>query len=213
MTRYGMVINLDRCVGCEACVVGCTMHHGLPEGDRWSSVHEKTTGAYPDLSTLYLPRLCMHCENPVCVEVCPQDATYKREDGIVLVEQGTCIGCGTCVQACPYGARNVVDKVASNHGEGGPTVYEEHAFAAHQDMKAEKCIFCADRVEAGGQPVCVQTCVSNARIFGDLDDPESDVAKAAAKGEVLGASFGTNPSVFYISSSKIAIDDMLEVEA
>ncbi len=213
MTRYGMVINLDRCVGCEACAVGCTVQHGLPRDVRWSSVKQLEQGTYPQVAVLDLPLLCMHCAKPPCVAACPQDATHQRDDGIVYVEQDKCIGCGTCATACPYGARHLVSDVASNHADGGQTAFEDQVFPAHQAMTMEKCTFCSDRVDAGEEPICVRTCVSNARVFGDLDDPASEVSKAAEGAQPLLADEGTEPSVLYVTNSTIPIDDVFSLGA
>ena len=209
MTRYGMVINLDRCVGCHACSTACTIHHGLPKDVRWSDVCELTEGVYPDLATMFLPTLCMQCSKPMCVAACTTGATYQDEDGVVVIDADKCDGCGACVDACPYHARTVVGGVASNHAEGGPTAYESQVFPAHVAGVVEKCTFCADCREQGEDPWCVKTCVSNARTFGDLDDPESEVAKLAASenAHVLLEAEGTEPAVYYLSTSRIAIDD------
>jgi tetrathionate reductase subunit B len=102
-----------------------------------------------------LPRLCNHCDNPPCIPVCPVSATYKREDGIVAVDGDRCVGCAYCVQACPYDAR----------------------FINHETNKADKCTFCAHRVDAGLLPACVETCVGGARIFGDINDAEGELAR------------------------------------
>lgn len=215
MTRYGMVINLDRCIGCRACSVGCAVSRGLPAGDRWSSVKEYVTGTFPNLEITYLPTLCMQCENPSCLEVCPTGATVKGDDGVVTVDAATCIGCGTCQTACPYGARSIVTKVESNHGADGPTAHEEHHFVTHLANTAEKCTFCADRREKGEEVLCVKTCVADARVFGDLDDANSDVSKALAaagsKAQVLLESAGTSPSVYYLYSGKNKLDDAFAV--
>ena len=127
-----------------------------------------------------VPRLCNHCEKPACVPVCPVGATFKREDGLVLINADTCIGCGFCVQACPYDAR----------------------FLNHETHTADKCTFCAHRIAAGLLPACVETCVGGARIFGDLHDPQSVVCRmlAAYKGKVatLYPEKSTDPHVFYL---------------
>ena len=208
MTRYGMVINLDRCVGCHACSVGCAVSRGLPANDRWSHVKEFVSGTFPNLEITYLPTLCMQCSKPLCLAACPTGATSVGEDGIVVVDAQTCIGCGTCATACPYGARVIVGDVASNHGEAGPTEHEAHHFPAHLANTAEKCTFCADRRQRGEEPLCVKTCVADARVFGDLDDPSSEVAQAAAKATTLLGSEGTEPSVYYIYSGKNSLDEV-----
>lgn len=208
MTRYGMVINLDRCIGCHACSVGCAVSRGLPEGDRWSHVKEAVSGTFPNLEITYLPTLCMQCAKPLCLATCPTGATSVDEDGVVVVNPSACIGCGTCVSACPYGARSLVGGITSNHGDDGPTEHEAHHFPAHLSNTAEKCTFCSDRRARGEEPLCVKTCVSDARLFGDLDDPTSEVAKAAAKGKTLLAAKGTEPSVFYLYSGKNDLDEV-----
>lgn len=208
MTRLGMVVNLDRCIGCHACSVGCAVSRGLPANDRWSDVKEFASGTFPNLEVTYLPTLCMQCSKPLCLASCPTGATTVNEDGVVVVDAQTCIGCGTCATACPYGARSIVGEVTSNHTEGGPTEHEAHHFTAHLPNTAEKCTFCADRRERGEEPLCVKTCVADARLFGDLDDPTSEVAKAAAKGTTLLAAEGTEPSVYYIYSGSNDLDEV-----
>ena len=209
MTRYGMVVDLDRCVGCRACSTACTVHHGLPLGVRWSGVRELTEGVFPDLATMFLPVLCMQCSKPLCVAACTQGASTIGEDGVVQIDHEECTGCGMCVEACPYGARVVVNGVSSNHGGGEPTAYERQVFPSHIDKVTEKCTFCADCREQGEEPWCVRTCVSNARVFGDLDDPDSEVSRLAASenARVLLAGEGTEPAVYYLSTSRIAVDD------
>lgn len=214
MTRYGMVINLDRCVGCHACSTACTLHHGLPKDVRWSGVRELTEGTYPNLATMFLPTLCMQCSKPLCVAACTQGASSIDEDGVVQIDRAKCTGCGMCVAACPYRARTVVSGIASNHDGGEPTVYERQVFPAHVDKVAEKCTFCADCRDQGEDPWCVRTCVSDARVFGDLDDPNSPVAKlvASENARVLLEGEGTKPAVIYLSTSSIAIDAAFAAE-
>jgi len=179
--RWGMVIDLRKCIGCEACSVACSMENEVPLGEFRTivSTYEIDAGGRARRATL--PRLCNHCEHPPCVEVCPTQATYKRPDGIVVVDNTVCIGCGYCVQACPYDARYI-----------NP---ETHT--------ADKCTFCVHRVEAGLLPACVETCVGGARIFGDLNDPDSEVSRLLQEypTEVLKPEMGTDPRVFYIGLS------------
>ncbi len=179
--KLGLVIDLDICVGCHACAVSCkewnTGGHAapLPDFDPFGSraagvwfnrVHSFEAGEGSASRTVHFPRSCLHCEIPACVEVCPTGASYKRaEDGIVLVNEDTCIGCKLCSWACPYGAREFdVDSGV---------------------MK--KCTLCIDRIynknldPVDRVPVCVSTCPVNARHFGDLGDPKSEVSRMVAE--------------------------------
>lgn len=178
--HWAMLIDVGACIGCQACTVACAMENQLPDGSYRTSVLTYVVKTGSSAGTLMLPRLCNHCEKPPCVPVCPVGATFKREDGIVLVDGERCVGCGYCVQACPYEAR----------------------FINQRTGKADKCTFCAHRVEAGLLPACVETCVGGARIFGDLNDPDSELRQrlAANKGrvKVLKPEQGTRPQVFYI---------------
>jgi len=202
-----MTIDLDRCVGCRACTVACVIHNGLPKDVRYSYVVERESGVFPQVTVDYLPVLCMHCANPVCVEMCPTGATYKTDEGIVVVNAEKCIGCGACVSACPYGARCMLEDIVSNHG-GDPTAYENVVFATLTPGTVQKCTFCEGRLKDGEEPICVATCPANARVFGDLDDPESGVSQAMASKTTtaLLASAGTEPSVFYLTEKPLDID-------
>ncbi len=178
--RWAMLVDLRRCIGCQACTVSCIMENAVPENSFRTVVSTYAVKTGSTTGTYVLPRLCNHCDDPPCVPVCPVGATFKREDGVVLVDGERCVGCGYCVQACPYDAR----------------------FINHVTGKADKCTFCAHRVEAGLLPACVETCVGGARIFGDLNDRNGELRKRldAAKGElkVLKPEAGTRPNVFYI---------------
>ncbi len=177
--RYGMLIDLRKCMGCHACSVACKAEFDVPLGNFRSWVEYVEKGTYPNVSRHFVPRLCNHCNHPPCVSVCPTGATWKRkEDGIVVVDPDICIGCKYCIQACPYDARflNPVTGVA------------------------DKCDFCLHRVSKGLEPSCVQTCIGRARIFGDLNDPESEISRLVATNPVtvLRPEQGTEPNVFYI---------------
>lgn len=174
MTTWGMAVDLRRCAGCYACVVACQMQNNTKPGVAWGKVDACEWGEDPDNRRCYLPHACMHCEDAPCVNVCPTGASYTREDGIVMVNYDECINCGSCIHVCPYGARieNAVEANYFDTEEQAP--YE--AEGIQRTEVVEKCIFCATRVEAGLQPACAQNCPGKARIFGDLDDPESDIS-------------------------------------
>ncbi len=181
--HWAMLVDVRRCIGCQSCTMSCIQENAVPEGSFRTVVSTysvEVTDARQPAGTYVLPRLCNHCDNPPCVPVCPVGATFKRADGIVLVDADRCVGCAYCVQACPYDAR----------------------FINHDTNKADKCTFCAHRLEAGLLPACVETCVGGARIFGDLNDAQGELRQRldAARGElkVLKPEQGTAPQVFYI---------------
>lgn len=181
VARYGMLIDLRKCVGCQACSIACKAEFDVPLGVNRSWVEYTEKGTFPNVGRSFLPRLCNHCDDPPCVFVCPTGATYKREqDGVVVVDTGQCIGCKYCVQACPYDARflNPVTKVA------------------------DKCDFCIHRISKGLVPSCVNTCPAGARIFGDLNDPKSEISTMISKNpvSVLRPDMGTAPNVYYIGA-------------
>ena len=179
MARYAMVIDTRRCIGCHSCTVACKINNELPVDMIYNPVTTiGPVGIYPDLHMTHLPLLCMHCDNPPCVGCCPTGASQQREDGIVWVDEAKCIGCKACVLACPYDART----------------------PNHQTGVVNKCDFCKDRVEEGLEPHCVKTCHQRARIFGDLDDPNSEVSKLLNTHSAyqLLPELDTNPHVFYI---------------
>ncbi|RED18776.1 4Fe-4S dicluster domain-containing protein [Pontivivens insulae] len=201
--KLGLVIDLDTCVGCHACVVSCkgwnTENYGAPLSDQepygedpsgtfLNRVHSyEVTPAEPDATAklIHFPKSCLHCEDAPCVTVCPTGASYKRvEDGIVLVNESDCIGCGLCAWACPYGARELDAK----------------------EKVMKKCTLCVDRIynenlpEEDREPACVRTCPANARHFGDFADPESNVSKLTAErgGMDLMPEMGTKPVNKYL---------------
>jgi molybdopterin-containing oxidoreductase family iron-sulfur binding subunit len=199
MARYGMVIDLKRCVGCYGCAVACKAEHGTRPGIMWARVLKAESGTYPAVRRLSLPVLCMHCREPACLPVCPTGATVKRADGIVTIDARLCIGCRYCMQACPYGARFLSDGVHA-YFDGQMTPYEEATAGMHPAGVVEKCDFCLERLEQGLEPACVANCMTRARIFGDLDDPESPVSRLVRGrgGFQLNPELGTDPSVYYL---------------
>ena len=171
--KYGMVLDLDRCVGCYSCVVACKMLYGTRPGIDYNGVKRVEWGEYPDAKQRFLLTMCLHCENAPCVAVCPTGATYTTEEGAVVMDYDTCIGCGFCVTACPYQQRYLVmDDETSFPGE--VLHFEEEA--ADRLMVSEKCIYCYNRVKSGEMPMCTVHCPGQCRIFGDLNDPESAVS-------------------------------------
>ena len=203
MPSYGMVIDLKRCY---ACVMACKTANHTPPGVLWARLLQGEVGSYPNVVRQTLPVLCMQCEEPSCMEVCPTGATQKLDNGIVIVEKEKCMGCKYCVMACPYGARYSVEEWESYFPEGLPlSPYEEFTKAAFEEKSgvgvATKCDFCLDRISEGKMPSCVDACPANARIFGDLDDPNSEVSILIKKerGQVLNPELGNKPKVYYLA--------------
>ena len=177
--------------------MACKEAHGTRPGVRRSRVERTFEGIYPSVRKTAVPMLCMHCEMPSCVEVCPQDATYKRDDGIVVIDKDKCIGCGACQTACPYDARHLA---ASEDGYFGSELneYEAVMYEAMPPATMDKCTFCAERIDAGSgeKQACVAACPAGARVFGELDDIRAEAE--AAGGYQLLPEEGTNPSVWYL---------------
>jgi dimethyl sulfoxide reductase iron-sulfur subunit len=200
--KYGMVIDLRRCIGCNACTVACKQQYGTPPGIFYSHVNITEVGKYPNARITPLPVLCNHCDNPPCVDVCPTGASAKLSNGIVTIDENKCIGCRYCMVACPFNVRQFIGSEPKGYyaDNGGLTTYEKVAYAAHQVGTVEKCTFCAARLALGQLPACVLTCPAKARIFGDLDDPTSEVSQLIVKNNAqpLNPEAGTKPNVYYI---------------
>jgi Fe-S-cluster-containing dehydrogenase component len=179
--RYAIVLDTRRCIDCKACTVACKTENDVPLGRdnyrNWVD-EEKLRGTYPNLGQSFTPGQCQHCANPPCAHVCPTKATVVSPDGIVHVVADKCIGCKYCQTACPYNAR-----------------YYNEVIGA-----VDKCTFCAHRVATGRLPACVETCPTKVRVFGDVNDPESEVALLLAKypSRVLKVAQGTKPHLFYL---------------
>lgn len=207
--HWGMVIDLAKCVGCDSCTVACKAENRTPPGITYNVVLEQETGAYPNVRIEAVPRPCMQCENPACVSVCPVRATYRGEDGIVVIDADRCIGCKYCIAACPYGARSAdegssyaLEMQAADQVTAPEYGVDRGARGAYRGTygTVRKCTFCAHRIAEGETPACCETCIGDARYFGDLSDPASKVAQLAASPRAfrLREELGTNPSVYYL---------------
>jgi Fe-S-cluster-containing dehydrogenase component len=239
MIRWAMVIDLDKCVACQACSIACRFENNTPavkpdqafkgRAVRWNDVFPmpvngaEENGEYPNVTTRYMTRPCMHCDNPPCIKVCPVQATYADDEGLVRQNYARCIGCRFCTVACPYGVRyfnwhepeweeSLVeylnpDRIETRGAVEGPAVRSVGI--------VEKCTFCLHRLEkararaeAEGRdfrpdeyvPACVQTCTGKARFFGNLEDPHSTVSLLAKSPRAyhLLEDVGTHPKVIYL---------------
>jgi Fe-S-cluster-containing dehydrogenase component len=213
--RWGMVINLDKCIGCEYCLRACSATNDVwvdptsdPPEKPWNIVvNEKTSTGTP----FYFSRPCLHCADAPCVEVCPVQATYHRDDGLVVMNYDRCIGCRYCEIACPYDARKFNWQARNDTNPYVPTWGIPEVERRPRGV-VEKCTFCVQRIDAGlksgikpgedmeATPACVNICPVEARLFGDLNDPNSKVSLAiAAEATIrLREELGTDPSVYYV---------------
>lgn len=203
MTRYVMVIDLARCVGCDACSIACKAENATPRGILWNRVLKYETGIYPESQLHFLPMHCMHCAEPECEKVCPTGAISKRADGIVVIDNNKCMGCRYCILACPYASLRTLDKLHTYY-EGYLTPFENIGYRKHKIGTSEKCDFCLERVEKGMEPACVTACAAGARFFGNLNDPDSEVSRLIKErgGFVLNPELGTDPSCYYLPSMR-----------
>lgn len=210
--QYGILVDLDYCLGCGVCVIACKQENDLPpftddkpyqEGTAWNQVLCTTEGTYPDLTQYYLPVHCMHCQSPPCIASCPKNAIYKQQDGILLIDGSKCNGCEDqqgsikrCIPACPYGA------IQFNERKG----------------VAEACTLCMHRIDDGSEPACVRACIGRCLYFGNLYDPESSIARKITEiGKdnifTLNPEKGTQPSVQYIKPKNIDIKKVNQISA
>ena len=176
--RYAMTVDTRRCVGCHACVLACKAENDLPADGFRDWIVTETSGRYPTLTQEIRSERCNHCDNPPCVDCCPTGASHVGTAGTVLVDHDMCTGCKACLGSCPYDARYI-----------------------HPDGYADKCTFCLHRVKAGQAPACVSICPTEALAFGDLNDPDSEVARLlrSRKHRTLKPELGLSPNVYFLS--------------
>ena len=205
LKRYVMVIDLQLCIGCDTCSVACKQENNLPENVWWTRVihvHAEyqpgVRSAYPDLKTEFLPLACQHCASGSCVEVCPTSATSRAPEGYVMQDPSLCIGCRYCTIVCPFTGVRVYTAEQPSYALPFPTGDNP---MVHRAKTVEKCTFCAHRLERGEQPACIEVCPVQARTFGDLNDPESDVSRLLRSRPHfrLLVEKGTEPSVYYLA--------------
>lgn len=206
--QYGMVIDLRKCIGCQACTTACKAENKTPPGIFYNIVMEEETGQYPLVRRTFLPKNCMQCQRSSCSLVCPVKATYVREDGIVMVDYDRCIGCRYCITACPYGARAFDFGDFYNHP---PTAFELAPSVEYGEGRRRqqgkspiggirKCHFCIHRIEKGLEPSCIPVCLGGARYFGNLNEPEGKLQRLIISRSHmrLKEELGNEPSVYYL---------------
>ncbi len=179
MSRYGMVIDTAKCVGCTDCVVACETENNVPVGFARDWIEQIAVGKFPDTQVEIRSERCNHCSDAPCVTCCPTGASHHSEfGGVVLVTHNECIGCKACIESCPYGARYV-----------------------HPEGYVDKCTFCIHRVKEGKDPACVSVCPTHCMYFGDIDNPNSEVSKLLKKRKhhSLLPEAGTTPNIFYLT--------------
>ena len=215
MTRYVMVADLDRCVGCQTCAAVCRQTNATQPGVQWRKVLDLEFGEYPDVQRVFVPVGCQHCAEPPCMQVCPTTATRQRDDGIVTIDYELCIGCAYCSVACPYQARSKVDEQIYAHGDV-PTILERMQLNEHRLGVSQKCTLCVDRIDDGlargltpgvdadATPVCANSCIAEALYFGDINDPKSNVSKLLAENNQfrMHEELKTEPGFYYLWNNR-----------
>jgi len=186
--RYGFVIDQTTCIGCHACTVACKTEHQVPLGVNRTWVKYVEQGTWPDTTRSFSVMRCNHCTDAPCVTICPTSALFKRKDGIVDFDTSRCIGCKSCMQACPYDA----------------------LYIDPNDHTAQKCNYCAHRVEVGIEPACVVVCPEQAIVAGDLDDPETRIAQMVVVGDLTqrAVARGTGPNLWYKGARQVNIEPL-----
>jgi tetrathionate reductase subunit B len=182
--KWAMIVDLNRCSGCRSCVIACKAQNKTEQGAFLTTVLSLEQGEYPDSRNVFVPVLCNQCEDAPCIKACPENATYRLDNGVVVTDWNTCTGAGDCIQACPYQAR-----------------FPDSRFADRSD----KCDFCINRIEQGLEPACVEACPQNARIFGDLNAPKDDMKSYLQRSDLIHRKpkLKIASRVWYVSSTSV----------
>ena len=215
MSKWGMVIDVNKCVMCYACVIACKQEHFLPPDIFKTTLFVGERGEFPNAKKYVYPLQCNQCEDAECFDVCPTGATARRDDGIITLDADKCTGCQHCITSCPYQQRTCYYGERKEYFPGqGQTEFEAmgEKLCPYQEGTVIKCDFCVDRIDAGlekglkpgvdrdATPACVNICMCRAKTFGDLDDPESKVSKLIKErdGYCLNPEYQAKPSIYYI---------------
>jgi molybdopterin-containing oxidoreductase family iron-sulfur binding subunit len=227
--KWVMVIDLQKCTGCGACTLACKNENNVPDGMFWASHISQTEGTFPNVRHDYIPTLCNHCAKAPCVKVCPTSAMHKSDGDITMHDPNKCIGCRYCMIACPYNVISFNDRESHTRWRTGTATIEDctsvpeevtkqvngnvlpYSNPEREDGKyigirpkgiVEKCTLCNHRTSIGKLPYCVEKCPPKARVFGDLNDPDSEVSKLLGKYTPfrLKEHLGTEPKIYYIRS-------------
>ena len=184
--KYGFIIDNRKCIGCHACTTACKSEHDVPVGVNRTYVKQVEKGEFPDTRRIFSVMRCNHCTDAPCVTICPVEALYTREDGIVDFDNNRCIGCKSCMQACPYDALYIDPDTST----------------------AAKCNYCAHRVDVGREPACVTVCPEHAIIAGDMENPTTEISHLLARQQVKvrKPEKGTNPNLFYIDGDEASLN-------
>ncbi len=190
--KLGFLVDLDLCMGCKACEVSCKVENEVPLSSWRLRVKYVDQGLFPNTSRTFTPLRCNHCESAPCERICPVSALHYLDNGIVNIDSSRCIGCAGCIMACPYGA-----------------IYMDP-----ESNTADKCTFCAHRIEGGLMPACVVACPVEANIFGDLEDPDSHISKYISRDkrvQVRKPEKMTIPKHFYVGGGQVQLNPQASV--
>lgn len=200
MSKLGIIVNADRCMGCHTCFTACKEENQLAPGIKWNHLERVEHPAAGVID--YFRVSCMHCDDPACIKVCPMKAIHKGPNGEVLVDQAKCIGCRMCLSACPYGAPKFSDpKVTSYFGEKEPLArVDVRPENARIPGKAEHCTLCTHRTAKGELPACVAACPAKALVLVDYENPTAEAKALIDRAQAINEAAGTHPKIRFVSS-------------